>query len=161
LTGLYGFGQEVIHMLVLNSHGQDRIWNWLSIASKAYSDGRSRRVIGLLLVMLLLSAIDLGITLDQMTTVGMLEQSPFAHAVVKVSGTSTSLIFLKTISLIVNMGILCSLRHRWQAEVGVWVGLGILCWLMVRWSLYLQIMVSIDAELLSSLAKQSEWLAMN
>lgn len=121
---------------------------------------RSKRVIGLLLVVVLMSIGDLYMTLQHLTHIGMLEDNPLAHAIMQY-GSSWGLVVWKMCTVILAAGILFWARRRLSAELGALFCCVVMTWLMVRWVNYSDHLTSITHDAPELVQRDDErWVSL-
>lgn len=98
---------------------------------------RSRRVVTLAAGIVLLSLLDLVMTLTFLTHVGMEEANPLARGIMAY-GSPVLLALWKAACVGLTVGILFTFRRTRQAEVGAWVCALVMGWLTVRWVGYVE-----------------------
>jgi hypothetical protein len=97
---------------------------------------RPRRVVILLLSIVLLSTVDLVITVINLRTVGMIEVNPIAHYIVSTTQSATALAFYKVFTVVVCVALLYRLRHSVQCELAAWFCVVVLAALACYWGIY-------------------------
>lgn len=110
---------------------------------------RDQRVSALLLVVVILSAVDLVLTLGFMTTTGLLEQNPIVQWLVATTNSPAALVAWKAVTVGFSVGILHWLRGYRSAELASWLLVGILAWLTLRWADYFEVVSSLDPEMIA------------
>lgn len=98
--------------------------------------GRESRMRRLLGVVVLLSAVDLLLTIGFMQTVGMYEANPIVHLLIEWTGSPLSVAVFKIISVACGVGVLHRLRRHRPAEIGAWVGAAVLIGVCLLWIAY-------------------------
>ncbi|MEL7474432.1 MAG: DUF5658 family protein [Planctomycetota bacterium] len=93
---------------------------------------RSPRVCLLVAAIIVLSVVDLYLTLMFLTHGGMLESNPLARIIIN-AGSPVALIGWKIGTVTLSAFILLRARRHGVAEIGAWVGLAVLCWLGGQW----------------------------
>lgn len=96
---------------------------------------RGRRVLWLALAVLIMSAVDLALTLTYVTTTGMVEVNPVARHVMSLNSPALLAVW-KAATLGLGLGIMVRYRHTRAGEAGVWIAAGVLLALMVHWVRY-------------------------
>src|SRR5690606_37713708 len=96
---------------------------------------RSRRVMYLLVLTLLLSIGDLIATLTCLKSVGMQELNPLAAHIIRGHG-AIGLVIFKVLTLAASLSILIIVRRSRIGELAAWLAAMILITLTVRWSEY-------------------------
>ncbi|MHC4908622.1 MAG: DUF5658 family protein [Planctomycetota bacterium] len=98
--------------------------------------GRARRMAVLLIGIVTLSALDLAMTLQQLTTIGMHEMNPIAAVLVRMTGSTWPLVVLKIVTAGACVLVLFRLRAHLPSEVAAWVCLVILLSMSGLWVYY-------------------------
>ena len=112
---------------------------------------RPRRVIVLAISIMMMSAVDLYLTLLYVTNTGMNEMNPFARAMMSYQSPSVLAIWkLTTVAL--SLGILILIRTKRSAELGAWVGCFVLGWLMMHWVHFVHETRDISLQIVQELA---------
>jgi len=93
---------------------------------------RGHRVGLLGLAIVVMSAVDLYLTLLFVTQTGMNEMNPLARAMMEYQSPSLLAIW-KAATVVLCVGILLMIRKQRSAEIGAWAGCLLLCWLMSHW----------------------------
>lgn len=96
---------------------------------------RSWRVLMLTAAVLVMSLVDLHITLLYVRTVGMGEANPLARWMM-MHFSPNVLIWWKLLTVSLACAIFVMARRTRIAELGVWVACGLLVWLTIRWTIY-------------------------
>jgi hypothetical protein len=96
---------------------------------------RARRVLWLTLAVIIMSAVDLSLTLTYVTTTGMVEVNPLARHVMSLNSPAL-LAAWKAATLGFGLSILVRFRHARAGEAGAWVAAAALLALMVHWVRY-------------------------
>lgn len=104
-------------------------------AARGWLRRREGRVTLLVALVLTMSLIDLVVTLNYVTTVGMAEANPLARLVMSYN-CPWLLATWKILLCGITGGLLIATRGHRSSEVGAWVCLGVMIWLMVRWQAY-------------------------
>jgi hypothetical protein len=97
---------------------------------------RIRRMHLLLIGIVILSVLDLLLTLDHLRTNGLLEANPLVVALVESTQSVWVLVLYKSVSVGICVGVLFSLRRHRSGEIGAWCGLAVLVGLSVLWNVY-------------------------
>lgn len=108
--------------------------------------GRSTRVAFLLAVIVVLSMLDLLLTLIYVTEIGLIEDNPVARFVLQTGGPGL-LIVTKIASVGFCTGVLFWARRRGFAEVAALFGAVVLVWLTVRWVNYIHVFTDVTASI--------------
>lgn len=98
-------------------------------------DRRAWRVVLLTAIIVLLSAVDLRLTLTYIDTGGFAEANPIARWVMQ-ANCQWVLAAFKFSMLSITCCIFYFCRHRRSVELGAWLGVLLMAWLMVRWQTY-------------------------
>lgn len=124
------------------------------------SVGRERRVLLLLATIVVMSLADLHMTLEQLTSFGLLEGNPLARSIISYN-SPVILAAWKLATVAMTTGILFWFRRRRSGEVAAWVCWLVLAALMVQWLRYSHEIPSLTAELnhMSTLGDH-RWVAM-
>lgn len=96
---------------------------------------RASRVRSILAIIILLSLVDLDMTLVYAKYTGMVEQNPIARELMS-RGAVWSLVGWKFATVAIAVGLLYKVRKHRSGELGAWLCLGVLCWLTARWMHY-------------------------
>jgi hypothetical protein len=116
----------------------------------------------LLSVIVVLSAIDLALTLYWMKTVGMYELNPLVAYLARATDSPLALSAFKCASVLVSSGLLFRLRNHVQAEVGAWTAALVLVALCVRWANYTHWSAQVDAQTMQQFAIEDRgWVRLN
>ncbi len=107
---------------------------------------RSRRVIALLVAVMILSAIDLLLTIRYLGTTGMFESNPIVVMLVEWTGSAAAIALFKLVSVGTAVTTFYELRRHPQAELGAWVAVVIMGGLSVQWARYAREVAGIDAQ---------------
>jgi hypothetical protein len=100
------------------------------------STARTRRVLYLLSLVIVLSLLDLYLTLLFATYGSFAEANPLARAIMQ-SQSIGLIVAWKLGSVLTTVGILYTVRRARSAELGAWVCLAVLGWLTFQWTAYL------------------------
>lgn len=100
-------------------------------------DARTRRILYLLSIVIVLSLTDLYLTLLFVTQGTFAEANPLARAIMH-SQSVALLVAWKLGSILTCVGILYSVRRTRSAELGAWVCMAVLGWLTWQWTAYLE-----------------------
>ena len=122
---------------------------------------RSRRVIALALAIVLMSSVDLYLTLLYVTSMGMNELNPLARAMMSYE-SPTVLAVWKFATVALCLGILFYIRTRRSAEIGAWVGFLVLGWLMTHWVHFIHETRDLDVQVVQELASNDPtWVVID
>lgn len=122
---------------------------------------RSGRVLTLLSGFVVLSLVDLLLTIGFMSTVGMFEDNPLVRLLIEHTGSVHVLIPFKLATVAAAFGILYAIRNRMQAEIGAWLAVGVLAAVTVQWSRYADLVA--EGDLLAAPASSvvdSSWVRL-
>jgi uncharacterized membrane protein len=122
---------------------------------------RARRVTLLLLGVVVLSLGDLLLTVECMTTMGMMEANPIAVYLARSTGSAWALSAYKMLTVAVSVGLLYRLRHHRSAEVAAWCAATVLAVLTLSWSAYAGCLDESDLYALRSTDATSGWVILN
>jgi hypothetical protein len=107
-----------------------------SICSESSETHRSQRVIWLLVGVVMLSIVDLFLTLTYLTSVGMSEGNPIALWLLQATHSVWPLAVYKGITVAVCVTLLYRTRAKRQSELAAWCAMLILFALSVWWNQY-------------------------
>ena len=93
---------------------------------------RPARVVLLLIATLILAAGDLALTLNYVTSIGMIEANPLARLIMKL-GSVTGIVLWKIFLTAFSVGVLYRFRAKGIAEAAAWISAGIMLALMYHW----------------------------
>jgi len=125
-----------------------------------WSGPRSRRVTILVVGILLLSLLDLILTLYNLRTIGMAEANPIAAWIVEETGSAWLLSAFKACSLIVSCGLFYAFRTRRSAEFACWFSIGVLVVLAIAWHRYTVTVAAVDPLQFVHLAGDDGWISL-
>lgn len=97
---------------------------------------RIRRMHVLLIGIVILSVLDLLLTLDHLRTNGLLEANPLVVTLVEATQSVWVLVLYKLASVSICVGVLFAIRRHRSGEIGAWFGLTVLVGLTALWSVY-------------------------
>ncbi len=125
-------------------------------------NGRSIRVGALLSLVLVLSLVDLSLTVQHLTTIGFAESNPIAAWLIRVTRSTAVLALYKLFTVLIAVGGLFLVRRHRIAEVASWGAAIILIALCWRWQVY----ASTVAESMTPLAQLSapldhDWIRLD
>ncbi len=115
---------------------RDPLHHPLFLAEQKASKDRARRVTVLLVGIVVLSMVDLVMTLSYLRTIGMHEANPIAVMVINSTNSAFSLSCFKVLTVLVATWSMFRIRTHLAGEVAAWLGLVILTALSVQWHLY-------------------------
>lgn len=121
---------------------------------------RSLRVAGLVGVVLVLSLVDLLLTLIYATQIGLIEDNPLARAIMRSGGTGLVTLW-KVLTVGFTAFVLLRFRRRGIAEAAAVVCALVMTWLTIHWFQYIET----SAELTSALHDmdfygQGHWITL-
>lgn len=111
---------------------------WLAPVLGAVRTGfanRQTRVRILLACVVVMSLVDLDLTLVYARSTGMVEQNPIARQIMS-TGSAWLLVAWKLFTVSVAVGLLYHARKHRAGELGSWLCIAVLCWLTARWLTY-------------------------
>ena len=123
-------------------------------------DSRSRGMARLLTGIIVLSLVDLGVTLGYMKTVGMYEANPLVQSLTRCAYPAAAIVLLKLVCTGVSVGILHWLRDTGSARLVAWLLLGVLTWLMVHWVRYGVVISAIGPVSLEGVTGTTGWVSL-
>ncbi|MFG0260432.1 MAG: DUF5658 family protein [Phycisphaerales bacterium JB041] len=100
----------------------------------------------LLAIIVVLSLLDLLLTLIHVTEIGLIEDNPVARFVLATGGPRL-LIAAKLASVGFCTGVLFWARRRGFAELAAVFGAVVLVWLTIRWGSYIQVFAGVSASM--------------
>ncbi|MBO6512335.1 MAG: hypothetical protein JJ974_00030 [Phycisphaerales bacterium] len=122
---------------------------------------RSFRVIALITLIVVMSVIDLYLTLLYITHTGMTEANPLARAMMEYQ-SPTILALWKAATVVLGVGILAFIRKKRSAELGAWIGCLILGFLMSHWVNFIHEHASLsDGPIMIEAMGDPNWVHMN
>ncbi len=107
---------------------------------------RAVRVVFMLAVIVVLSLLDLLLTLIYVTEIGLIEDNPMARLVLETGGPRL-LVAAKVASVGFCVGVLFWARRRGFAEVAAVFGMVVLIWLTIRWMSYMRVFSGLTASM--------------
>ncbi|MHC4990393.1 MAG: DUF5658 family protein [Planctomycetota bacterium] len=111
---------------------------------------------------MLLSAVDLLITLTHLTTTGMMEANPVAAWLIRTTGSPSMLAIYKSLTVGIPIALLFRLRHKVQAEIGSWCGLAVLIGVSLAWHGYaLEFESPLAVHLAQRGLPEDQWLVLD
>ncbi len=114
---------------------------------------RSNRVLLLALAILVMSGVDLYLTLLYVTHAGMNEMNPLARAMMSYQSAGI-LALWKAGTVLVSVGILVVIRRQRSAEIGAWGACIVLGWLMGHWAAFIDQSLWMDLEVARAVGEQ-------
>lgn len=112
---------------------------------------RSYRVGVLGLAIMIMSAVDLYLTLLYVTHTGMNEMNPLARAMMEYQSPALLSVW-KGGTVLLCVGILLMIRKQRSAEIGAWAGVLLLGWLMSYWMLFIHETREMNIEVMHEIA---------
>lgn len=128
--------------------------------SRIWGD-RSGRVVLLLAAIVILSLVDLLITLSHLHTTGMIESNPLVVFLVRTTGSSWALTIYKAVTVAVCVMLLYRARKHVQGEVAAWLALMILVGVSIMWHFYMEASAFDDNVQLAQIIHGDEWLVLD
>jgi hypothetical protein len=125
------------------------------------SSARARRVTLLLLGVVVLSLGDLMLTVECMSTLGMMEANPIAAYLARSTDSAWALSAYKLLTVGVCVGLLYRLRHYRSSEVAAWCAATLLGALTLSWSAYAGCLDLSDLHVLRSTDAISGWIILD
>ncbi|MCZ6834227.1 MAG: DUF5658 family protein [Planctomycetota bacterium] len=122
---------------------------------------RPRRVMLLLASIIVLSLVDLLITLFHLQTTGMIESNPVVVFLVRTTGSAWALALYKTGTVVVCVMLLYRVRKHVQGEIASWLALMILVGVSFMWHYYMQASDSPENVQLAQILHGDEWLILD
>lgn len=107
---------------------------------------RPTRVALLLAIIVVLSLLDLLLTLIYVTEIGLIEDNPVARFVLATGGPRL-LVAAKLASVGFCTGVLYWARHRGFSELAAVFGAAVLIWLTIRWGSYMHVFSGVSASM--------------
>ncbi|MBK7403295.1 MAG: hypothetical protein IPJ41_01345 [Phycisphaerales bacterium] len=121
---------------------------------------RSLRVAGLVGIVLVLSLVDLLLTLIYATQIGLIEDNPLARAIMHLGGPWL-VIAWKVLTVGFAAGVLIRFRRRGVAEIAAVVCAAVMTWLTVHWFAYIDTSAQLTAALHEmEFYGQGHWVTM-
>jgi len=122
---------------------------------------RPRRVMMLLAAIVVLSLVDLLITIAHLRSVGMVEANPLAAYLIRTTGSWWALALYKSATVAVCVVLLHRARRHVQGEIASWLALVILVGVSVMWHCYMQESESPDVVRIAQVVHGDEWLTLD
>jgi len=110
---------------------------------------RSFRVVILAMAIMVMSGVDLYLTLLYVTHTGMNELNPLARAMMDYQSPMILAIW-KGGTVVISIGILILIRKQRSAELGAWIGCLVMGSLMIHWHGYIETSKTMDLEMAKS-----------
>lgn len=107
---------------------------------------RPFRVVALSLAIVVMSSVDLYLTILYITHTGMNEVNPLARAMMEYQSPAILAVW-KIGTVVISIGILMLIRKQRSAELGAWVGCLVMGWLMIHWVGFIESTQYIDIEM--------------
>ena len=123
--------------------------------------GRSRRVLGLIVAIIILSTVDLLITLFHLQTIGMMEVNPLAAYLIRSTGSAWALAAFKALTIAVCVTLLFCTRRDIRAEIASWLALVILIGVLVMWHFYSQATENPEVIRIARILHGEDWLILD
>lgn len=123
--------------MITNNHMLYRLRDLIAGAvNHNVESARSRRVVILLGGIVVLSVLDLVMTLAYLLTIGMQEANPIAAMVIESTNSALSLTCFKLLTLLIAGWCIFRIRTHTSGEAAAWVCLAILVALSIQWHFY-------------------------
>lgn len=123
--------------------------------------GRSRRVLGLIVAIIILSTVDLLITLFHLQSIGMLEVNPLAAYLIRSTGSAWALAAFKALTIAVCVTLLFCTRRDIRGEIASWLALVILIGVLVMWFFYSQATENPEVVRIARILHGEDWLILD
>ena len=123
--------------------------------------GRSRRVLALIVAIIMLSTIDLLITLFHLQSIGMLEVNPLAAYLIRTTGSAWALAAFKALTIAVCVTLLYCSRLDIRGEIASWLAMVILVWVLVMWHFYTQATENPEVVRIAQILHGDDWLILD
>lgn len=121
---------------------------------------RSFRVLALSIAIVVMSSVDLYLTILYITHSGMNEMNPLARAMMEYQSPSILAVW-KMGTVVLSVGILLLIRKQRSAECGAWVGCLVLGWLMTHWVGFIDDNAKLNLEIAHALNRDNpNWILM-
>jgi hypothetical protein len=123
---------------------------------------RPHRVGLLLLAITIMAGADLALTLNYITSIGMVELNPVARAVMSL-GSTTAVVIWKVALTAFTVGVLFGLRRRAIAEVATWACATVMVLLSMHWLNFINEVQTMGSEylVLALEAPHEGWTVMD
>ena len=128
--------------------------------SRIFGD-RQSRVLILLVAIVVLSALDLLITLSHLQTTGMIESNPVVVFLIKTTGSAWSLAFYKAGTVAACVMLLYRARKHVQGEIASWLALMILVGVSIMWHFYMEASDHPEHVQIAQVIHGDEWLVFD
>lgn len=117
--------------------------------------------VGLLgLAIMIMSAVDLYLTLLYVTHTGMNEMNPLARAMMEYQSPALLSVW-KGGTVMLCVGILLVIRRQRSAEIGAWAGVLLMGWLMSYWMLFIHETREMNIDVMHEIAAgDPTWIMM-
>jgi len=122
---------------------------------------RPRRVMMLLAAIVVLSLVDLVITIIHLRSVGMVEANPLAAYLIRTTGSWWALVLYKSATVAVCVLLLHRARRHIQGEVASWLALVILVGVSIMWHCYMRESESPEVVRIAQAVNGDEWLMLD
>lgn len=123
-------------------------------------DRRSRRVVSLLILLVILCVGDLILTLIYWTQFGLLENNPLARGIMSYRSPAL-LVAWKLASVSLGVGILFWARKTRIGEAASWLCVGVMALLAVHWMNYTNEIHSLTEYLVTAADENPQWIAID
>lgn len=123
--------------------------------------GRSRRVLVLISAIIILSTVDLLITLFHLQSIGMVEGNPLAAYLIRSTGSAWALALFKGLTVAVCVTLLYSTRQDMRGEIASWLALVILVGVLVMWHFYTQATDNPEVVRIAQFLNGEDWLILD
>ncbi len=146
------------------SHANNPIRSLARSFAGALRDGdaderRARRTRFLLAVVVVLSVVDLVLTVGFMKTTGMAEANPLVRALLGVSNSAVALAVFKTLTVVTPVLIVHRFRRFRPGELAAWVSVAGLCVVVIQWVRYATFVGELDLGVLTQMAAvDADWV---
>jgi disulfide bond formation protein DsbB len=126
------------------------------------AEHRSDRVRWLLGAIVVLSLVDLLVTLSHMTGSGMFEANPLVQLIAKATGSAAAIGAFKGLSVLVGVLLLDRTRRHLQAELAAWLMVIVLACVTIQWVQYAAAMPDLDAAQMADYASHNaDWVRLS
>lgn len=123
--------------------------------------GRSRRVLVLIGAIIILSTVDLLITLFHLQSIGMAEGNPLAAYLIRTTGSAWALAVFKGFTVVVCATLLYSTRRDIRGEIASWMAVVILVGVLVMWHFYTQATDNPEVVRIAQILHGENWLILD
>lgn len=122
---------------------------------------RPRRVTILLAGVIILSLADLAMTLNHLTTVGMIEANPVAAFLIRSTGSPWILTAFKLLTVGICVSLLYGLRRHLESEVAAWCALVVLVVVSFVWHVYARQIDDPESLRISRQLSAGQWVVLD